>query len=831
MHGPRGTSTVPESSQPARPARRSITALAILALAFTLARSAPQISSVLWFSAAAGLLIAVVLSRGFLCRVALAAAWCTLCAGWFQARINERPADSLSRLISNDSLAEPTIVTIRGMILNAPEQLVPSSPSRYGAAQFPASVGFELEVRQVRTEDGWASAGGVLRARVDGRLEDIPPNIRPGATVECSGFVRPIQPPMNPGEPPRDLLAAQSGSVGVFSVGDPSALSAAPMPGTPRRARGELIRLVESFRSAVRRTVLPSGDSSRGRALVSAMLLGERDPALAEVESAFRRVGLVHLVAISGFNLAVLAWLALFAVRLTGDRGRIEPIIAALVVLAYLLVLPGESSIRRAGFGLLVFLAAEGSGRRYDRLGMLGWVAVFLLLLKPMDLWSLGFQLSFGVVAALIALAPIAHSRLWGAPIRGLVPTAAQRRMRSRAASWGAEQVRLAITASLVAWAVATPLIAHHTGMVSLIAPIASLIVMPLAAAILWAGYAGILLGLLAPGASESIGPLFEALGSAAVWIVGTIDEWPGACVYLPRLSGAWAAAATMVVVYWLWRGHVRDLATWAGTALVAAWLALAVTWGTQVPPGRARLDVLAMGDGSCVLVRSGPDVVLIGAGAPGTRPSAEDVRRAVRELGAGRVRAAIIPAESPDHWALLPDLIAPLGVRAVLVAEGVAHSAESDPAGLPARLLRDLREQGVALRSIAPGDAIAIGDVVVRIGGTRTSSLLIRVECGAASTLLAAPASHTGVQALTAELRRADCIVLPIRALAGERPEQTIAATGARAAVLASSPATARRFTATSAGDSTRFTALEGCLTIEVARDGGVRLVPATPR
>ena len=35
-----------------------------------------------------------------------------------------------------------------------------------------------------------------------------------------------------------------------------------------------------------------------------AMLLGERDPALAEVESAFKRVGLVHLVAISGFNLA-----------------------------------------------------------------------------------------------------------------------------------------------------------------------------------------------------------------------------------------------------------------------------------------------------------------------------------------------------------------------------------------------------------------------------------------------------------------------------------------------------------------------------------------------
>jgi len=74
------------------------------------------------------------------------------------------------------------------------------------------------------------------------------------------------------------------------------------------------------------------GDADRpspSRALLSAMLLGERDRALDEVNAAFTRLGLLHLIAISGFNLAVMAGVVMVLLRLTGDRGWIEPVIIA----------------------------------------------------------------------------------------------------------------------------------------------------------------------------------------------------------------------------------------------------------------------------------------------------------------------------------------------------------------------------------------------------------------------------------------------------------------------------------------------------------------------
>jgi hypothetical protein len=86
--------------------RRSLWVFAFVAVGFIAARGAPQIGSVLWFSAGAGLLALALLTRGAFCRVVCAGAVVLLAAGWFQARINERPADSLARLIKADPLAE-----------------------------------------------------------------------------------------------------------------------------------------------------------------------------------------------------------------------------------------------------------------------------------------------------------------------------------------------------------------------------------------------------------------------------------------------------------------------------------------------------------------------------------------------------------------------------------------------------------------------------------------------------------------------------------------------------------------------------------------------------
>jgi competence protein ComEC len=232
----------------------------------------------------------------------------------------------------------------------------------------------------------------------------------------------------------------------------------------------------------------PSSRPSPGRALLAAMLLGEREPGLDGIETAFRRLGLVHLVAISGFNLAIVAGLVLFFLRLGPDRPVLEPLIVATLIILYMLVVPGEAPILRSGLTVLTFLAAETSGRRYDRLNLLGWIAVLLILFRPLDLFSLGFQLSFGIVAALLWLGRHAQERFFGVQIRGIVlprPRTPFGHARRSFVDWA----KAAISTSVLAWAVAIPTIAYHTGLVSPLAAITSILILPLVVVSLWIGY------------------------------------------------------------------------------------------------------------------------------------------------------------------------------------------------------------------------------------------------------------------------------------------------------------------------------------------------------
>ena len=133
--------------------------------------------------------------------------------------------------------------------------------------------------------------------------------------------MRPISPALNPAEPPRDLFAAQDGLVGSAILPSPDLITIDRTgDSTLETLRSELASWQANLHAAARRTLgLDHRDLSRGQALIAAMLLGEREPALAEAQSAFQRAGLMHLVAISGFNLMVLSFLAVLLIRLTGD--------------------------------------------------------------------------------------------------------------------------------------------------------------------------------------------------------------------------------------------------------------------------------------------------------------------------------------------------------------------------------------------------------------------------------------------------------------------------------------------------------------------------------
>lgn len=138
--------------------------------------------------------------------------------------------------------------------------------------------------------------------------------------------------------------------------------------------------------------------------LLAGILLGVESGIPEEVERAFQDSGTAHIVAISGFNIAILA--GLFAALFSRLLGRWRGAVVALACIAVytLLVGAGASVVRAALMGGLTLLAAQ-IGRRQAGLNSLALVAALMALFNPYVLWDVDFQLSFMATLGLVLYA------------------------------------------------------------------------------------------------------------------------------------------------------------------------------------------------------------------------------------------------------------------------------------------------------------------------------------------------------------------------------------------------------------------------------------------
>jgi competence protein ComEC len=157
--------------------------------------------------------------------------------------------------------------------------------------------------------------------------------------------------------------------------------------GNPFRAA--LYSLKEHLLDTVYRS-FPDPEAS----LMAGILLGVESGIPADVQEAFNATGTSHIIAISGFNISILAGLfTLLFSRLTGRWW--GALLAALGIAFYtVLVGAGASVVRAAVMGWFSLLAVQ-IGRRQVGLNSLAIVAAVMAAFTPSILWDVGFQLSF----------------------------------------------------------------------------------------------------------------------------------------------------------------------------------------------------------------------------------------------------------------------------------------------------------------------------------------------------------------------------------------------------------------------------------------------------
>ncbi|MDY7107695.1 MAG: DNA internalization-related competence protein ComEC/Rec2 [Planctomycetota bacterium] len=655
-----------------------------------------------WLIASALLLLASMLlprRTGDVWRLCLInLAMVALGAGWLAVRHHHYSSRDPAAWIGD----EPVLLHLRGVALRGPELRARTSGSMAVFDYRKPATYFPMRIDAYIGRDGTSAPA---RGKVLVRVEETVPPFHAGDEIDVTGFLRRPGPPQNPGEFDYQRYALALGQAGVLYVRSRDLLHVRP---------GDRFAPVSAFlkwRDRLRRRAgawllsdLPETTGRERDALLATLLLGRRERHLAQIDEPFRRVGLAHLLAISGLHLGILVGFVLLLVSRGGHLRRWHGLLVIAVVLGYLLLVEVRMPVLRAGVMTMAAGVALLAGRRWRVASLVGLSALLLLLWRPDQIFNAGFQLSFGVVLALIHLTgPL--RRAWLAPAKRSPVSSGQMML---------EWLKSAAAAALVAWAVATPITIYHFGMISPWAVPLAVLALPIVALLLGIGYSKMLLAVLLPSGALLLGAVLSFIADVLISLVTAIDSLPGTMIRVPHPPAAWSIIALAWVVLGLSVRRVTRgrIAAWlAAGAVLGLWLTWPMLPLRAAPP--LRIDMLAVGDGSCYVLRSGGETLLFDAGSSTNLSAGRQVIvPALRRLGVRSIDGIIISHSDLDHYSAVLEIADAFAVDRVLVTDRFLEAARSDPSGPTAYLLHGLARRRIATSPFAAGDHHRLGEL-----------------------------------------------------------------------------------------------------------------------
>ena len=362
-------------------------------------------------------------------------------------------------------------------------------------------------------------------------------------------------PPRFPDFDYRAYLARQ-GIFATFAVDTPDGVTRLGVGGNRLVRRGDSLR-----QRLLRRldAVLPPEEAG----LAHGLLFGDRSALSDSLSSAFRRTGLMHLLAVSGLHLGILLAGIWFLLRMCGLRPAVTyPLVGLVVGFALWVIGPRVSLVRAA-----LLFAFLGLGSVLADLGLIlrRWVnpfcalaaaGVVILALRPTELVSVGFQLSFGATAAILA-----------AFSPGFTVTEWVDGVTSRLPGWtrpvGRYLLLLLIT-SAAAQAGTAPFLAYHFGTIYPLSLVGNLAAIPLATLALWTGLFTLI--LFPTPLFPLLGRLFAGILDGLIRVVERLAALPGASLPVPGWVGVWIGGMVvyflLVAIYWRDRSSCTSYST-----------------------------------------------------------------------------------------------------------------------------------------------------------------------------------------------------------------------------------------------------------------------------
>ena len=592
---------------------------------------------------------------------------CFVCLGGVRLISYQEPAKNDIRNFAE----EPVLASIRGQVISEPYIV---EEGNWYFAKFSRSLpytSFLMKVEQVKTTIGWVESGGTVKMYIGEKADDI----KTGDHLQAYCWLNKFTEAGNPGQFNKIKHMNRKNifvSVSVKSRGGIEILSS--------ERTGIFTLLCNKLRVRASDALvgdLPDENGAEG--MLEALLLGKRGRIDRETADAFIKTGLYHFVSLSGLHVGIFVGFVWWLCRKAGLMKPSRAVVCLVCLGIFVMVVPPRAPTIRAAVICLFYCIGLIIYRKLNPYNALALAAMVILLIRPMEIYNVGFQLSFATVLGILLFTNNIEMFLYRFMSKEKL---SKNPHFINVSLWPITTAIIQMFAiGLAAWLGGAPILLYNFYTITPLTGLWTVLAFPLVGTILVLGLLKILLSFLLPTASVLLGFVVTGLAEGLIWIVKFIAGL-GISGILIGAVGLWFIICCYILLIFARFGRsdpvwIKRVICVFGIAGIVFFLGAKKYHNTKRDD--LQLTVLSVGHGQCVFVRlPGGANLLFDAGSMSMSDiGSRIVRPFLAGKGINKIDAIFVSHNNIDHLNGIPEIIEQQKVGAVYTSEVALKKAE----------------------------------------------------------------------------------------------------------------------------------------------------------
>ena len=497
---------------------------------------------------------------------------------------------------------------------------------------------FVVETKELRCKSNKEQVEGKIQIYYNKFVPAI--NISDIVELNLTSINSPVR-PSNPGQFDYSVYLSKQG---IYSAARISEAADIKVISCEKDLRYFISKVREKFRN-IYYSLYPQDTA----AFLSALILGYQEDVSENLVEGMQKTGTTHLLVISGLHFVFAYYWLWVILTLAGISGRTQSTVIILFLTFYALLTGMTAPVLRAYFMLLFYLMADLLWRKKDSLNSVFSSAVIILLINPMELFSVSFQLSYAAVLGILLITSSLEKYLMPTVLNGEGVIFMIKHIIIN------KFIKNGLTVSLSAWLATMPIVSSNFLIITPIIIIANLILGPLISLIMAMGFLTIIAELLLHNIAyviSQINNLCFKMFEVSASILAAVPS-PFSFTYTPPASVTIIAVYYILLLIWIiWIKNSKLNTLKIITSSIFVLLITFPLFSKYFNKTEFSITTFDTESGSCTLVQRPNNLpFLFDCGATGYKnPAKQLFIPALLNKGIKEMDFIVLSSSDPDH-------------------------------------------------------------------------------------------------------------------------------------------------------------------------------------